>query len=57
MVWLFLGSVEVRWSKLDYIFFAQWFSSVVTAIAIDNMGNKWFGTQNSGVSMYDGIII
>jgi streptogramin lyase len=31
-------------------------SNNVTAIAIDKNGNKWFGTQSSGVTKYDGTI-
>ncbi len=30
-------------------------SNFITSIAVDNYGNKWFGTINNGVTIFDGI--
>ncbi|MBK8671188.1 MAG: hypothetical protein IPN89_17785 [Saprospiraceae bacterium] len=31
-------------------------ANVITAIAVDKKGHKWFGTENNGIVQYDGQI-
>ncbi len=58
-IWAATVDGVVRWNKLDHTFVEYstddgLADSAVLSILVDNNGHKWFGTQNGGVSRFDG---